>query len=81
MVDRVEVIPNPSARDDPEGAAGIINIVMKKTVDAGTGGGLTLSRGTTGRIEIGGNLGYQWGPLTVYGSYGFMRDNRPAVRR
>jgi len=29
MVDRVEVVPNPSAKFDPEGMGGIINIVMK----------------------------------------------------
>ena len=77
MVDKVEVIPNPSARDDPEGVAGIINIVLKQKTDVGTSGGLTLAGGTTGRAEIGGNLGYQRGPLTLYGSYGFMRDRRP----
>jgi outer membrane receptor protein involved in Fe transport len=47
MVDRVEVIPNPSARDDPEGVAGIINIVLKQKPDIGTSGGLTLAGGTT----------------------------------
>jgi len=34
MVDKVEVVPNPSAREDPEGIAGIINIVLKKKADA-----------------------------------------------
>jgi outer membrane cobalamin receptor len=77
MVEKVEIIPNPSARDDPEGVAGIINIVLKKETDAGVSGGLTLSGGTTGRAELGGNLGYQHGPLSTYGSYGFLRDNRP----
>jgi outer membrane cobalamin receptor len=77
MVDKVEVVPNPSARENPEGDAGIINIVLKRRVDAGTSGGLTLGGGTTGRAEIGGNLGYQGGPLSLYGSYGFLRDNRP----
>jgi len=77
IVDKVEVVPNPSARENPEGDAGIINIVLKRRVDAGTSGGLTLGGGTTGRAEIGGNLGYQGGPLSLYGSYGFMRDNRP----
>lgn len=77
MVEKIEVIPNPSARDDPEGVAGIINIVLKKETDAGTSGGLTLAGGTTGRAEAGGNLGLQRGPLSMYGSYGFMRDNRP----
>ena len=77
MVDKVEVVPNPSARENPEGDAGIINIVLKRRVDAGTNGGVTIGGGTTGRADIGGNLGYQSGPLTLYGSYGFMRDNRP----
>ena len=77
LVDKVEIIPNPSARDDPEGVAGIINIVLKQETDAGTGGGLTLAAGTTGRLDIGGNLGYQRGPLSLYGSYGFLRDDRP----
>ena len=77
MVDKVEVIPNPSARDDPEGVAGIINIVLKQKADVGTSGGLTLAGGTTGHVDVGGNLGVQRGPLTLYGSYGFMRDRRP----
>ena len=77
MVDKVEVIPNPSARDDPEGVAGIINIVLKQKTDIGTSGGLTLAGGTTGHVDVGGNVGVQRGPLTLYGSYGFMRDRRP----
>ncbi|MDQ6634545.1 MAG: TonB-dependent receptor [Gemmatimonadota bacterium] len=77
MVDKVEVVPNPSARDDPEGVAGIINIVLKQEADAGTSGGLTLTGGTTGRAEVGGNMGYQRGALSLYGSYGFSRDSRP----
>ncbi len=77
MVDKIEVIPNPSARDDPTGVAGIINIVLKQEADAGTNGGLLLTGGTTGQVNVGGNLGYDHGPLTFYGSYGFMRDRRP----
>lgn len=72
MVQKVEVIPNPSARDDPEGVAGIINIVLKTQVDAGVSGGLTATGGTNGRTEVGGNIGYQRGPLTLYGSYALM---------
>jgi len=77
MVDKVEIIPNPSARDDPTGTAGVINIVMKQKADAGTSGGLTLSAGTTGQINTGVNLGYERGPWSSYGSYGFLRDRRP----
>ena len=77
MIDKVEIIPNPSARDDPTGSAGIINITLKQKADAGTSGGLTLSGGTTGQVNAGGNFGYERGPLTFYGSYGFLRDRRP----
>ena len=77
LVEKVEVIPNPSARDNPEGSAGIINIVLKKKADAGSSGALTLAEGTTGRTDAGGNIGYQRGPLTFFGSYGFLRDQRP----
>ncbi|MEO7216867.1 MAG: outer membrane beta-barrel protein [Gemmatimonadaceae bacterium] len=77
IVDKVEVIPNPSARDDPTGVAGIINIVLKQKADAGTSGGITVGGGTTGHVDVGGNVGYQRGPLSFYGSYGFLRDNRP----
>ena len=77
IVDKVEVVPNPSAREDPEGLAGIINIILKQEADAGTSGGLTVAGGTTGQGNIGGNLGYHRGPLTLYGSYGFLRDRRP----
>jgi len=77
MVDKVEVVPNPSARENPEGVAGIINIVLKQNADEGRSGGLTVGGGTTGHADIGGNLGYDRGPLALYGSYGFLRDNRP----
>jgi Outer membrane receptor proteins, mostly Fe transport len=77
MVDKVEIIPNPSARDDPTGAAGIINLALKQDADAGRSGGLTVAGGTTGQVNVGGNVGYQRGALTFYGSYGFLRDRRP----
>jgi outer membrane cobalamin receptor len=76
IVDKVEIVTNPSARDDPEGVAGIINIVLKEKPEAGKSGGLTLAAGTTGQITAGGNVGYEQGPLSFYGSYGLMRDHR-----
>ena len=75
-LDRVEVIPNPSARHDPEGMAGIINIVLKQNVDLGLSGGLTLAASTADRYTASGNLGYQQGPSTLFVSYGFTSDDR-----
>lgn len=76
LVQRVEVVPNPSAKDDPEGMAGILNIVLKQNADLGTSAGLTLATSTTKMVNASGNVGHQQGPLTLFGSYGFMRDER-----
>ena len=76
-VDHVEIIPNPSARDDADGVAGIINIVLRQKPDAGTSGGITVGAGTTGHIDTGINGGWQRGPLSAFGSYSLLRDNSP----
>ncbi|MDB4875550.1 MAG: hypothetical protein JWM41_1996 [Gemmatimonadetes bacterium] len=76
-VDHVEIIPNPSARDDADGVAGIINIVLRQKPDAGTSGAVTLGAGTTGHIDAGANGGWQRGPLSAFGSYSLLRDNSP----
>jgi ferric enterobactin receptor len=76
MLDRVEVVPNPSARYDPDGMAGIINIVMRQDVDLGLSGGLTLAASTSERYNGSGNLAYQRGNLTVFSSYGYNSDDR-----
>ncbi len=40
IIERIEVVPNPSAKYDPEGMAGIINIVLKADTDLGLSAGL-----------------------------------------
>ncbi len=77
IVDKVEIVTSPSARDDPEGIAGIINIVLKEKPETARSGGLTVGVGTTGHVDVGGNVGFEQGPLSFYGSYGFWRDSRP----
>lgn len=79
LVDRVEVVPNPSAKYDPEGMAGIINVVLKQNADLGLSGGVMAGYGTGGRYNGSGNLGYQVGPLTLFGSYGFNDERRKSA--
>ena len=45
----IEIITNPSARYDPEGVSGIINVVMKKGQRPGTTGTFNLNAGTQDR--------------------------------
>jgi ferric enterobactin receptor len=76
IVERIEVVPNPSAKYDPEGMAGIINIVLKAQTDLGFSGGLNVGGATINRMNAGTNLGYQSGPLTMFGTYGYNADDR-----
>jgi outer membrane receptor protein involved in Fe transport len=76
IVERVEVIPNPSARYDPEGMAGIINIVLKQNVDLGVSAGLNLGLSKSDRYNASGNVGYQGGPLTLFTNLGINSDSR-----
>jgi len=46
VIQNIEIITNPSVKYDPDGQAGIINIVMKKNVLAGVNGVLNLNLGT-----------------------------------
>jgi ferric enterobactin receptor len=79
IVERIEVVPNPSAKYDPEGMAGIINIVLKANTDLGVSGGLNAGFANMGRFNAGTNLGYQSGPVTLFGTYGFNSDDRGII--
>ena len=75
-IERVEVIPNPTAKQDPEGMAGIVNIVLKQTVELGRSGGFTIGASTAERYNAAVNFGYQGGPVTLFSTYGYTSDER-----
>lgn len=79
IVERIEVVPNPSAKYDPEGMAGIINIVLKANTDLGLSGGVNTGFATASRFNSGANVGYQKGAMTLFGTYGFNADDRAIV--
>jgi outer membrane receptor protein involved in Fe transport len=79
VIDRIEVIPNPSAKYDPEGMAGIINIALKSNVDLGLSGSVFTAFSDADRYNGSGNLGYQSGPWSSFVSAGVVSDHRNAV--
>ena len=78
-VQSVEVIPNPSAKYEPDGMGGIVNIKLAEGTDRGLSGGLTLGGGTEPSGNIGANLSYQQGAWDLNAQYGFRYDERSTI--
>lgn len=77
LVQSVEVIPNPSARYDPDGMAGIINIVFKqKREDGGVSGSISMSGSTSNSYSGTGSLNLRSGRFSSLSSYSFQYDER-----
>src|SRR6185503_2846546 len=75
-VKTVEVAANPSAKDDPEGTAGIINIVLNQETEVGLSGGLSASTSSTGQASGFGNVGKQQGKFIGFVSANVYTDHR-----
>jgi len=75
-IERVEIVTNPSAKYDPDGNSGIINIVLKKNKLKGFNGAISSNLGT-GNIRSGTvaetnlSLSYRSGPANIYGIYSY----------
>ncbi len=73
-IERVEIVANPSAKYDPDGTSGIINIVLKKSLFKGLNGAVSSNVGSgdlsSGNIFEGNiSLNYRNNKLNVYSSY------------
>ncbi|HEX6070688.1 MAG TPA: TonB-dependent receptor [Longimicrobiaceae bacterium] len=66
-IQSIEVMPNPSARYEAEGAGGIVNIVLKRGVRLGLTGNVFANAGSRGEAGTGGRATYQAGDLTIQG--------------
>jgi outer membrane receptor for ferrienterochelin and colicin len=70
MIDRVEVITNPSAKYNAEGSSGIINIVLKKEEKKGFNGSVSLNTGYPHNHSVGASLNLRTKKLNFFTQFG-----------
>ncbi len=77
MVERVEIITNPSARYEAEGMAGIINIILKKERNQGFNGSFDLITGHPVNYGAAANLNYRHKKLNFFINYAIAYRETP----
>lgn len=70
-IDRIEIVTNPSAKYDPDGTSGIINIVLKKNIKRGLNGNVTASVGTGDAYNTSLGLSMRNTKFNIYGNYAY----------
>ena len=77
QIERVEIITNPSAKYEAQGAAGIINIILKENQNWGLNGTFTVEAGIPKDHGATVNMNYRKKWYNIFGSYNFSIDRYP----
>ena len=69
----IELITNPSAKYNPEGMSGIINIILNKNANMGFNGSVDtgITAGHYVRYNASTNMNYKTGKVNFFGNYGY----------
>lgn len=76
-IESIEIITNPSAKYDPDGVSGILNVVLKKNKLSGFNGQVSAGIGTNGSYNAGLNLSYRNSKMNLSANYNFRQFERP----
>lgn len=77
MVERVEIITNPSARYEAEGMGGIINIVLRKDQRQGFNGSFDVITGYPENFGLAANVNYRHKNFNFFVNYSASYRNAP----
>ncbi len=69
MVDQVEVVLSPGARESAEGGAYILNIISKKTTMENFNGSININTSSSNRNYGGLNFNYKAGKLNIFSAF------------
>ncbi len=76
MIEKIEVITSPSAKYDPDGMAGIINIILKKGMFEGFNGSLSSTFGERDKTTFSTNLNYFVDKFNIFANYSYKDEKR-----
>ena len=79
MIEKVEIITNPSARYEAEGNAGIINIIIKKDKQQGLNGSVEVITGYPTNLGAAANFNYRHKRINFFINYGLSYREQPGV--
>lgn len=77
LIERVEIVTNPSARYDAEGGAGIINIILKKDRAKGFNGSFQVQGGLPANNGASINVNYRTKWINWFVNYGVTARTSP----
>lgn len=77
MIEKIEVITNPSAKYDAEGTSGILNIVLKKEEKKGLNGSISVNTGVPDNHSIGVSLNRRTEKFNLFTQFGMGYRSLP----
>ncbi|MBL6447974.1 TonB-dependent receptor [Fulvivirga sp. 29W222] len=77
LIERVEVVTNPSAKYEAQGNAGIINIILKKENNDGVNGSFSANAGYPDNYGLSFNVNYRKRWMNLFANYGINYRKSP----
>ncbi len=74
-IEKIDVVTNPSAKYDPEGTSGVINIILKKEKQRGVNGTVSAGVGTWNKYNAATFISYRKNKFGLTANYNFRYND------